>query len=90
MCPSVRPSVHAYVCTSVHNKFSDLDIIWCVGRPQPDMRTRMTLTLSKVKVKVKVKVTEFVITGMPQQAVLHAGGDDRQSPLRGFYGRSIE
>ena len=41
-------SVHPYV----HKKFSDFDLIWCVGRSQPDMCTSMTSTRSKVKVEV--------------------------------------
>jgi len=44
---SVHPSVHI----SIHKKFSDFNLIWCVGRPRPDMHTSMTLTRSKVKVK---------------------------------------
>jgi len=40
------------VCLYVHKKFSDFDLIWCVGRPLPDMRTSLALTRSKVKVKV--------------------------------------
>jgi len=32
--------------------FSDFHPIWCVGRPRPDMPTRVTSTRSKVKVKV--------------------------------------
>ena len=39
------------VCTS-RTSFSDFYLIWCVGRPRPDMRTSMTSTRSKVKVKV--------------------------------------
>jgi len=43
-------SVRSYV----HKKFfSDIDQIWCVGRPRPNMPTRVTSTRSKVKVKVK-------------------------------------
>jgi len=88
---SVRPSVHAYVRMYFRpQKVSDLDIIWCVGRPQPDMRTRMTLTLSKVKVKVKVKVTEFVITGSRNKPCCTLVAMT-VSPLCGaFYGRPIE
>jgi len=57
MCPSLRPSVRPYVRPSVHKKFfSDFDLIWCVGRPRPDMRTRVTST----GLKVKVKVTELL------------------------------
>jgi len=33
--------------------FSDFDLIWCVGRPRPDMRTSMTSTQCKVKVTSK-------------------------------------
>jgi len=45
--------VRPYVRTDVHKVFfSDFDPIWCVGRPRPDMPTRLTLTRSKVKVKV--------------------------------------
>jgi len=57
--PTVRPSVRPSVL-NVHKKFfSDFHLIWCVGRPRPDMRTSVTSTRSKVKVKVKVKVTEL-------------------------------
>jgi len=35
--------------------FSDLDIIWCLHRPEPDMCNSMTLT----RFKVKFKVTEL-------------------------------
>jgi len=48
-------SVRPYVLTSTKT-FSNFDLIWCVGRPRPDMHTRMTSTCSKVK----VKVTELV------------------------------
>jgi len=41
--PSVRTSTKS---------FSDFDLIWFVGRPQPGMHTSMTSTRSKVKVKV--------------------------------------
>jgi len=44
-------SIVPYVRTSTKS-FSNFDLIWCVGRPQPDMRTSVTLTRSKVKVKV--------------------------------------
>jgi len=37
------------VCPQI---FSDFDLIWCVGRPLPDMRTVVTSAQSKVKVKV--------------------------------------
>jgi len=47
MCPSVRQSTKS---------FSDLHLIWCVGRPRPRMRTLVTSTRSKVK----VKITELV------------------------------
>jgi len=46
--PCVRPSVR----TSTKSFFSDFYLIWCVGRPRPDMRTSVTSTRSKVKVKV--------------------------------------
>ena len=42
-CPSV--------CTSICTSTSDFHLIWCVGRPRPDMRTSVTLTRSKIKVK---------------------------------------
>ena len=45
MCPSVRTFTESV---------SDFAQIWCVGRPRPDMPTRVTSTRSKVKVKVKV------------------------------------
>jgi len=48
----VRPSVRI----SDHKKYFDL--IWCVGRPRPDMCTSVTLTRSKVK----VQVTELLIS----------------------------
>ena len=38
---------------SVHTStksFSNFDLIWCVGRPRPHMRTSVTSTRSKVKV----------------------------------------
>ena len=44
-------SIHPYICTSTKS-FSDFHLLWCVGRPRPDMRTSMTLTWSNVKVKV--------------------------------------
>jgi len=34
------------------DSFSHFDLIWCVGRPRPDMRTSVTSIRSKVKVKV--------------------------------------
>jgi len=51
-----RPSVR----TSTKRFFPDFDLIRCVGKPRPHMRTSMTSTRYKVKVKVKVKVTELV------------------------------
>jgi len=41
--PSVRPSTKF---------FFDFDVIWCVGRPRPDVCTRVTSTRSKVKARV--------------------------------------
>jgi len=41
--PSVRPSTKS---------FSHFDLIWCVGRPRPDMRISMTSTRFKVTIKV--------------------------------------
>jgi len=41
---SVHPSVPSSTC------FSDFDLIWCVGRPRPHMRTSVTSTRPKVKV----------------------------------------
>jgi len=38
--------------TSTKSFFSDFDLIWCVGRPRPDMRTCVTSARFKVKVKV--------------------------------------
>jgi len=35
--------------------FSDFDLIWCVGRPRPDMLTIVISTLSKVKVTELLK-----------------------------------
>ena len=52
-----RPYVHKVF-------FSDFDLIWCVGRPRPHMRTSVTSTRSKVKVKVKV-------TELPNLRKLH-------------------
>ena len=46
-------SVHPYVRPYVHEVyFSDLDVIWCVGRLRTDVCTSMTSTRSQVKVKV--------------------------------------
>jgi len=44
VCPSVRTSTKG---------FADFDLIWCVGRRRPGMRTSVTSTRSKVKVKVR-------------------------------------
>ena len=44
----VRPSVR----TSTKSFFSDFDLIWCVGRPRPYLRTNLTSIRSNVKVKV--------------------------------------
>ena len=35
--------------------FSNLDLIWCVGRPRPDMR----ISVTSIRSKIKVKVTEL-------------------------------
>jgi len=43
VCPSVRTSTKF---------FSDFNLIWCVGRPRPDMRASVTSTRPKAKVKV--------------------------------------
>ena len=50
---------------------SDFDLIWCVGRPQLDMRTSMTLTPSKVKVKVMelLKFRELHFSGSISSAI---------------------
>jgi len=53
----VRPSV----CTSTKS-FSDFDLIWCMGRPRPVMRTSMTLTLSKVKVLELLKFWKLLFS----------------------------
>jgi len=42
--------------------FSDFDLVWCVGRPRPHMRTNVTLTRSKVK---------FKVTQLPKLGKLH-------------------
>ena len=44
--PSVRSSVRP------QKVFSAFDVIWCVGRPRPNVGTRVTSTRTKVKVKV--------------------------------------
>ena len=50
---SVRPPyVHPYIHPYIHKVFSDFHLIWCVGRPRPDMRTSLTSTRSKVKGRV--------------------------------------
>ena len=36
-------------------RFSDFNVIWCVGRPRPDMRTSVTSTQSKVSVTELLK-----------------------------------
>jgi len=41
--------IRLYIHTSTKS-FSDFDLIWCVGRPRPDMRTSVTSIRSKVKV----------------------------------------
>jgi len=46
---SIHPSVGLSVCPQ---SFSNFDLIWCVGGPQPDMCTNMSSTRSKVKIKV--------------------------------------
>ena len=40
------------VSVRTSTSFSDFHLIWCVGRPRPDVRTSVTSTRSKVKVKV--------------------------------------
>ena len=50
---SVRPPyVYPYIHPYIHKVFSDFHLIWCVGRPRPDMCTSVISTRSKVKVRV--------------------------------------
>ena len=60
MCPSVLPQKSA----------SDFDLIWCVGRPQPDMRTSVTSTRSKIKVKELLKLRQVHFSRSISSAVL--------------------
>jgi len=57
VCPSIRPYARPSVPTSVRTStksFFDFDLIWCVGRHRPHIRTSVTSTRSKMKVKIKV------------------------------------
>jgi len=76
------------VCSSVRIRaqkvyFSDFDLIWCVGRPRPHMRTIVTSTRSNVKVKVRElpKLRKLHFSGSISSAVsawsskLVIGGD---------------
>jgi len=54
---SLEGEIGTRMCPSVHpQSFCDLDIIWCMGRPQPYMRTSIT----SARCKVKIKVTELL------------------------------
>jgi len=55
-------SVCPYFHPCIQKRFSDFDLIWCVGRPPPHMCTSVTLTRYKVKVKV---------TDLPKLLKLH-------------------
>jgi len=46
----LNSGVSVHVHTSTKSFFSNFDLIWCVGRPRPDMRNIVTLTRSKVNV----------------------------------------
>jgi len=60
---------HLPVCPQ---KFSDFNLIWYVGRAQPDMRTSMTSTRSKVKIKYTelLKFWKFHFSRSVSSAVL--------------------
>jgi len=51
--PAVRPSVRP------QSFFSDFHLIWCVGRPRPDMHTSMTSTQCKVTELLKFRILHF-------------------------------
>jgi len=44
----VSPSIRTSICP--YEVFLDFDLIWCVGRPRPDIQTSVTSTRSNVKV----------------------------------------
>jgi len=53
-------SVRPYVLPSVRpQSLYDFALIWCVGRPRPDMCTRVTSTRSKVKELLKFQKLHF-------------------------------
>jgi len=63
---SVRPSIRTYVLPSVSpstKSFSDLDLIWCVGRPRQGMCTSLTSTGSKVEVTLLLKLRKSPFSG---------------------------
>jgi len=49
---------------------SSYDLIWCVGRPRPDMRINMTSTRSKVKVTEPPKLRKLHLSRSISSAVL--------------------
>ena len=54
----------------VHKSFSDFDLIWCVDRPQPDMRTSVTSTRSQVKVTELPRLRKLHFSRSISSAVL--------------------
>jgi len=68
---SVRPSIRTHVLPSTKS-FSNFALIWCVGRPRPDMRTSVTSTRSNVNVKVTelLKLRKLHFSGSISVAVL--------------------
>jgi len=62
----VSVCTYGYVRTSVRpstKSFSDLDLIWCVGKPRQGMCTSLTSTGSKVDVTLLLKLRKSHFSG---------------------------
>jgi len=62
--------VRASLCTSTII-CTDFDVIWCVGRPLPDMCTSVTSTRSKVKVTGLLKFQNCTFLGLSSLPFWH-------------------
>ena len=75
--------------------FSDFDLIWCVGRPPPHMRTSVTSTRSKVKVTELPKLRKVHFSRSISSAVfawiskLMHGGDSMGPGLQLVWARFL-
>jgi len=67
----IHPSVRTSVSMSTKSFFLQFfDVIWCMGRPRPDMHTSVTSTWSKVKVMGLLKFRKLRFSRSISSAIL--------------------